>query len=215
MNLTQLAEIHTTDKLQHGFIDVYEKHFSVKREVVQSVLEIGVYKGDSLKMWADYFPNAKILGCDIISYSLNAFGNRINTYVVNQESRKSILDFLSFLGDKTKFDIIIDDGCHTMEGQQTSLAILWSTLSSGGIYVVEDLHTSLPHNPYEWAGGKCLPDFSNSSLKSLYMLQNTRQIQSVYMTDAEMQRINSECLNCTVYDVKGDERHITSVLVKR
>jgi hypothetical protein len=208
-NLEVLAKKYNVDKLDHGFIDIYEKFFEYKRNSIKKILEIGVYKGDSLRMWADYFPNAQIHGWDLKTYSFNQFGERINTFVVNQEDRVSIQNNI-----KIDYDIIIDDGCHTMCAQQISLAVLWKHLSYGGIYIIEDLHTSLPHNPYEWKGGKCLPDFSNSSLRMLQNLQTTGKVYSIYMINSERQKIEKECSVCRVYDTKNDERHITSVLLK-
>ena len=40
------------------------------------------------------------------------------------------------------FDIIIDDGGHTMEQQIISIETLFPLLSDGGVYLVEDTHTS-------------------------------------------------------------------------
>ena len=40
------------------------------------------------------------------------------------------------------FDVIIDDGGHTMVQQITSLEYLWKTVKPGGLYVIEDLQTS-------------------------------------------------------------------------
>ena len=40
------------------------------------------------------------------------------------------------------FDIIIDDGGHKMHQQIASFNALWPRLSDGGLYVVEDTHTS-------------------------------------------------------------------------
>lgn len=40
------------------------------------------------------------------------------------------------------FDIIIDDGGHTMTQQMTSLNTLWKSVLAGGIYFCEDLATS-------------------------------------------------------------------------
>jgi hypothetical protein len=45
----------------------------------------------------------------------------------------------SYGGD---FDIIIDDGGHTMAQQMTSLQHLWKAIKPGGYYFCEDLHTS-------------------------------------------------------------------------
>jgi hypothetical protein len=44
-----------------------------------------------------------------------------------------------------QFDIIIDDGGHTMNQQQTSFMTLLTLVRSGGLYVIEDLETS--YNP--------------------------------------------------------------------
>jgi hypothetical protein len=40
------------------------------------------------------------------------------------------------------FDIIIDDGGHTMKQQKTSLELLWDSIKTGGVYFIEDLDTS-------------------------------------------------------------------------
>lgn len=212
--LEQLARKYKTDKLEHGFIDIYDIYLACNQEKTKTVLEIGVDNGNSLKMWNEYFPNAKIIGWDIKAYKLDAFGPRISTFCVDQEDKDSMHQALDFLG-APQFDLIIDDGCHTMEGQQKTLASLWSVLSPGGIYIVEDLHTSLPHNQHEWAGGKCLPDFSNSSLKALESLQTTGKIESIYMTDEEKNLISNECFRCRIHDMKNDERHITAILIKK
>jgi hypothetical protein len=44
-----------------------------------------------------------------------------------------------------QFDIIIDDGGHTMNQQRISFMTLLSLVRSGGLYVIEDLETS--YNP--------------------------------------------------------------------
>jgi hypothetical protein len=43
---------------------------------------------------------------------------------------------------ESSFDIIVDDGGHTMQQQTTSLIHLLFKVRSGGIYVIEDLETS-------------------------------------------------------------------------
>jgi hypothetical protein len=40
------------------------------------------------------------------------------------------------------FDVVIDDGGHTMEQQINSFEELWPALNDGGVYIAEDLHTS-------------------------------------------------------------------------
>ena len=45
------------------------------------------------------------------------------------------------------FDVIIDDGGHSMKQQITSLTHLFEKVRSGGIYIIEDLETSYSSFP--------------------------------------------------------------------
>lgn len=49
-----------TDKssLQHNYTDIYYRFLNVDRPNIKNVLEIGVYQGNSLRMWRDFFQNA-------------------------------------------------------------------------------------------------------------------------------------------------------------
>ena len=40
------------------------------------------------------------------------------------------------------FDVIVDDGGHKMHHQKVSFNTLWSQLADGGLYIVEDTHSS-------------------------------------------------------------------------
>ena len=41
-----------------------------------------------------------------------------------------------------RFDVIIDDGGHTMQQQQNTLDVYWPHVKPGSAFIVEDLHTS-------------------------------------------------------------------------
>ncbi len=64
-NLKSIAETYNTDKLEHGYIKIYEKYFESIRNENLKVLEIGIADGKSLLMWSDYFKNSTIIGIDI------------------------------------------------------------------------------------------------------------------------------------------------------
>jgi cephalosporin hydroxylase len=115
------------------FIEAYERHF--KNLKPKRVLEIGVQGGGSLKIWEKMFPEAEIVGVDILEDCKKYEGGNIKIFIGDQHDVK----FLETLGE---FDIIIDDGGHTMTQQQVSLKTLMNQLSTPGIYVIEDLHTS-------------------------------------------------------------------------
>ena len=69
--------------------------------------------GGSLRMWRDYFKNAKIFGADIDKDCL--FNeDRIKTFYVDQSDKDSIINMWKQI-DENEFDILIDDGCHRFE----------------------------------------------------------------------------------------------------
>lgn len=153
MKLKELAHKHGTDKLSHGYITYYDKYFSPLD--IKNLLEIGVREGWSLKMWAEYLPSSNVYGIDnfidiavrnvdkekLIS-SLET--DKIKICVGDQTDEK----FLSEFKDK-KLDVIIDDGSHRMHHQQLSFINLFPMLNSGGVYVIEDLHTCNNQNYWD------------------------------------------------------------------
>lgn len=122
-------------KWSHYF-DVYHKHFERFRGKPIKVLEIGIYGGGSLQMWKWYFGDrAKVTGVDIDPYCKKYEESQIKIKIGDQADKK----FLSKLG---MYDIIIDDGGHTMKQQITSFAHLYDKVKPNGVYLVEDTHTS-------------------------------------------------------------------------
>ena len=65
MSLKEIGKKYPTNKNDYGFLDIYEKYFEPLREKKLNILEIGVDKGDSLRLWKEYFFNSKIWGLDI------------------------------------------------------------------------------------------------------------------------------------------------------
>ena len=66
----------------------------------------------------------------------------------------------SVLSRNGYFDIIIDDGGHRIEQQTTSFNHLLPRVQSGGIYVIEDLHSSY----MEFYGGGFQKNFTTIEL---------------------------------------------------
>ena len=147
--LTEIANKYKTDKGLsyaecHGFTEFYGPYFEkfIDKEDL-NILEIGIYTGASLKMLNEYFNNkAQIYAIDIDKSRLNGFDSNIHTYYCNQGSKQDIEKFLNDIGN-IKFDIIIDDGSHRFIDQMTSLYYFKNSLKEDGLYILEDLHTSL------------------------------------------------------------------------
>jgi cephalosporin hydroxylase len=144
------------------------------------VLEIGIYNGDSLKLWNNYFRQASIFGIDIEPKS-QYDTDIIKTFVADQANRSQLQSFIDTHGGD--FDIIIDDGGHYMEQQQISFGFLFPFVKPGGYYVIEDVHTSLSNIYPEFMA---IPATSTLSMIEGFIRKSSAHIDSLYMTLDEM-----------------------------
>jgi hypothetical protein len=148
--LDELGVHYNTDKssLFHHYTKIYEKYFDPIKEKPLKFLEIGFSQGCSARMWEDYFSNADLYFIDINPETLTLLHDfkRTRLFLVDQENPAKLLSFINDVGGD--FDMIIDDGGHTMKQQITSFKTLFPFVKSGGIYIIEDLHTSYTYVPY-------------------------------------------------------------------
>lgn len=144
----------------HSYGEVYEKLLAPYRHTALNVLEIGCFNGASIRMWAEYFTQAKINGidCSVTPHDgmadlkplqqdiLNSkpYDRLFNTHIhifnaedVTEVSRR-------FFG--TKFDVIIEDAGHDIEQQLNIFVIFNQYLSNGGIYIIEDIQDIDKHS---------------------------------------------------------------------
>lgn len=132
------ADIGCNDKGgTHSYVDSYDKLLAPYRESFTSILEIGLAKGDSIKLWDRYFRKSRIVGCDLsivfeVPESVN--GNTIECFGADATTQ----DFVDKLGGK-RFDIIIDDGSHLHQDQVKTFNLLKSSMNKGGVYIMEDI----------------------------------------------------------------------------
>ena len=140
--LNSIGLKYATDKstLYHAYTEIYDRIFGNFRLEPVKFLEIGVYRGASIKMWEEYFPNAEIYGIDSDSECKRFANDRTRIFIGDQCDES----FLEEVGESVEggFDVILDDGGHVMNQQITSFKVLWKFLKPGSVYVVEDLQTS-------------------------------------------------------------------------
>lgn len=140
-SLDRLGLLHGADKSSagHGFTAIYERYLGSRRRDAVTLLEIGVWRGASLRMWRDYFPLGGIFGIDVNPDAASQAGPRIEIFVGDQADEELLARVVAQTGP---LDVVIDDGSHRVEQQMPTLAFLWPHVKPGGIYVVEDTHTS-------------------------------------------------------------------------
>jgi hypothetical protein len=145
--LKQHCDDGLTDKNTiHSYLEVYEQLFCSKKDTATHVLEIGIgpYQpnGGSIRMWNNYFTKANIHAVDIISI------DNVNPILINEprvylhtsnDAYNTKFFNNTFLSKKDKYDIVIDDGPHTLESMITFINLYTSLMKDDGILVVEDV----------------------------------------------------------------------------
>lgn len=153
--LDHLAEHFGTDKGSsgHNYTPLYANLFQPHRYEPLTLLELGIWKGASLRMWRAYFPNATIIGLDRDPTKANLSGTDAVGLEGDQNDRQVIDHIASLYGP---LHIIIDDASHISSKTIRSFELLWPHLAPGGIYVIEDLQTS--YDPANYGTGEASYD---------------------------------------------------------
>ena len=148
--LIDLIDNSLTDKnTSHSYISTYERLFSSKKMFKNNILEIGIGEpkqnkenGGSIKLWFDYFPNSTIYGLDIHDIS------NVNDIIKNNDRIKLFTSINAydttfientFVKNDIKFDILIDDGPHTLDSMIFFVTHYLPLLNETGVLVIEDI----------------------------------------------------------------------------
>jgi len=160
--LDALSQRYGTDKSSkvHDYMRFYEFYFSRFKDDGFNFLELGVgpeaNKGKSLLTWRDYFKNAKIIGVDVRPDAKSVEADRIQIEIGDLGS----IGFLSTLARKYPANkIVLDDASHRWSHQILSFELLFPTVDTGGLFVMEDVHTSFsPLNEKDKGYADCYED---------------------------------------------------------
>ena len=128
--------IGTDKNTTHAYGETYNRIFEGFRDKPINLLEIGVQTGSALLAYADYFPNAKIYGIDVV-YQLHDTVKkhpRIEVAICNALTSKNIFN--------ERYDIIIEDASHTIDTQFQHLQHFAEFINKNGYYIIEDIHES-------------------------------------------------------------------------
>lgn len=122
-----------------GYAKIYEPLLESFRNKPVVLVEIGIGYGGCLQMWKKYLGlEAMIYGIDKVDRLLYE-EERIKCFLGDQGDR----EFLKEVAHKIpNIDILIDDGSHRSSDQIASFEELFKNIKPGGVYVVEDIHTS-------------------------------------------------------------------------
>tara|TARA_Y100000389_G_C17466258_1_gene525914 strand:+ start:4640 stop:5233 length:594 start_codon:yes stop_codon:yes gene_type:complete len=146
--LLDLVDNSRTDKNTiHAYLDLYEELFKSKKSSATNILEVGLgQRGNchcgSAKLWFDYFLNADIYAIEIYdeSYLWEGIKNKERIKIYTSTNAYNEIEFNEKLLKKNiKFDILLDDGSHTLHDMKTFIKLYTQILKDDGILVIEDI----------------------------------------------------------------------------
>lgn len=105
------------------------------RDIISNMGKYG-RPGASLRAFRDFFPSSDVYGADIDKEVLFS-EERIQTFYVNQLVSDSFSDLSAHIG--RDFDLMVDDGLHSIEANIRSLSFFLPRIKVGGVAVVEDI----------------------------------------------------------------------------
>jgi capsular polysaccharide biosynthesis protein len=185
-SLDALGLKHGTDKSSrgHGFLASYEYFFREFRDDAFNLLEIGGLNGASLRMWEEYFPNARIICIDTNPKVAAHASGRITVEIGSAGDK----DYLAaFRKTHRRARIVIDDGSHRWDHQRIALRGLFGMVEPGGFYVVEDIHTSFEPG---YAGDDSEPFFNFLNRLAEYLhLRGDRRLEFEARNNPRLVRI--------------------------
>ncbi len=138
MKISKILSKYGSDKVSgHCYGGTYNRIFErFDQNAKLNILEIGVQRGGSVMAWAEYFPNAQVYGIDIVDVREPQFRSPRVTFILGDVHKVEL--------DKT-FDIVIEDGSHTLPDALFAAKKYIPKLNPGGVMVIEDVQ-----NPRSW-----------------------------------------------------------------
>lgn len=128
---------------KHKYHTVYEPEFDTIRNEPINILEVGVFKGDSIRAWLEFFPNATIYGIDIFkrvsAQDIDVLQHERVKWLKGDSTNIAIREQIKKQWPRIRFDVIIDDGLHTPDANAKTLHNLYPLLKKTGKYYVEDV----------------------------------------------------------------------------
>lgn len=187
-------------KWRHYF-EIYERYLSRYRGTACTYLEIGVAQGGSLDIFQEYLgPDARIVGVDINPECKKQERPGVEILIGDQGDG----DFMARSVVPTgPFDIILDDGGHIPDQQLVSFFSLFPHLKDGGLYIVEDLHSTF------WLGGQAsrfginFYDFARGLTEKLSLYHVDERLMERYQLPYEQRASAVTFQNFAITDIFG------------
>lgn len=127
---------------RNGYAEVYARLLDGLNP--WTVVELGVFRGESMALWCDVFTEARVVGLDV---DLSRFEEHKHVLLERGAFRRNVPDLHTFdayspeLGDMEflyPIDLFVDDGPHTPDAVENVLRLFGPQMNARGVYVIED-----------------------------------------------------------------------------
>jgi hypothetical protein len=150
----------------HHYFPIYHRYFDPLRAKPLVVLEIGVYKGGSLQMWKSYFSKGtRLIGVDV-NPACERHADCGAEIFIGDSADKDL--WSRVIASSGPLDIVIDDGGHTSQQQINAFEMLYPAVRDGGVYLVEDTHTSFWPAYIDTPDGRTFLQFAHEKTLELH-----------------------------------------------
>ncbi len=163
--------------IAHGYAKIYEKYLKNNKDRISNIIELGSFYGNASAAFFFYFKNAQIYSADINPDMYLYSSKRLENFFTDTSSRLSIEK--NILNKNIKFDLIIEDASHMLKDQIISLFILFKTLKSGGLFIVEEI--DFPEKREDMRLDQDFPDLKTILKK----IMNKENFNSKYINENE------------------------------
>jgi hypothetical protein len=162
----------------HSYLELYNTLLLPKKNTTKNVLEIGIQRGGSIRMWSDFFTNAHIYGVDVMDSSYVWEGIRKNNITLYTSTDGYDKEFVKTAFSNIRFDFMLDDGPHTLESMIQFIHLYSPLMTQDGILIIEDVQS------WDWIDilTKETPEELKKFVKSYDLRKNKNRYDDIVFT---------------------------------
>ena len=128
----------------HSFDEVYEPYLKNSKRI----LEVGTQQGGFIKFCKDQLDDIFYVGADLYVHpkaganswvNLDSFNHMADKFYVGNAFHEDFINWVDSEGLTNSFDLVIDDGPHTVESQVWLIQRADVLLDENGVFICEDV----------------------------------------------------------------------------
>lgn len=162
--LCALCHIFGTDKgpftkgqgHRHPYTGPYSLLFEPLRHKPIKFAEVGVFRGNSLAVWREFFSQARLFGYDNDANNLQHIAqmniSNLSLGIMDSSQKANIEAGLgAAVADGELLDVVLDDASHDPLDQCMMIRSALPYIKQGGLLIIEDIFRDRPEDPYKEA----------------------------------------------------------------